>query len=359
MSIRKLKIAQIAPLWIRVPPVKYGGTELIVYHLCEELTRRGHDVTLFGPGNSLTSAKLVAGFRTNLLAADIPWSNQFDTLRHLAQAFARTGEFDIVHSHVDLWETFFAYFSKVPVVHTIHNPLYSSRKNDLRLQILSKSRWSHYVTISNSQYRLGSAHLNRVGTVYNGMDLAPFHFNPRGSDHFIWIARVDPYKGIENAIAACEQAKVPLVMAGRLDVSRRKYFRQKIKPHLKHGIRFIGEINAKQKNGYFGNAKALLYPIEWHEPFGLVMIEAMACGTPVIAYDMGSVREVVKDGVTGFVVKTIPEMVRAMKKINTIDRTACRAWVEKKFSIQTMVDGYEKVYERILRRKYIGKKRHS
>ncbi|MDO8560575.1 MAG: glycosyltransferase family 4 protein [bacterium] len=351
MSNRKLKIAQIAPLWIRVPPEKYGGTELIVYHLCEELVARGHKVTLFASGNSKTSAKLVPGFRTNLLAAGIPWTSQLETLRHLALAYARSGEFDLVHSHVDLYETFFARFSRVPVVHTIHNPLYSSRQDDLRLQILSASRWSHYVTISDSQYRLGSAKLNRAGTVYNGIDISKFRYVENGGDHFIWIARVDPYKGIENAIAACERAKVRLTLAGRLDPTRRQYFRQRIRPHLKHGIRWEGEIGGRQKNAFFGSAKALLYPIEWHEPFGLVMVEAMACGTPVIAYDRGSVRELVKDGVTGFVVHTIPEMVRAIKKVHTIDRAACRAWVEKKFTVQTMVDGYERVYERILSRK--------
>lgn len=351
--MRRLKIAQIAPLWIRVPPVKYGGTELIVYHLCEELTRRGHNVTLFGPGNSKTSAKLVAGFRTNLLSAGIPWTNQLDTLRHLASAFARSGEFDLIHSHVDLYETFFAYFSQTPVVHTIHNPLYSSRPDDLRLKILSTSRWSRYVTISNSQYRIGSAKLNRIGTVYNGLDISKFRYNSRGGDHFIWMARIDPYKGIENAIAACELANAPLVMAGRLDPTRRKYFRERIRPHLNRQIRFRGEIGGAEKNAFFGSARALLYPIEWHEPFGLVMIEAMATGTPVIAFDWGSVREVVRDGVTGFVVKTIPEMVRAMKKIDTIDRAACRAWVEKMFTVEKMVDGYEKVYEKVLMRRRI------
>lgn len=354
--MRRLHIAQIAPLWIRVPPVKYGGTELIVSHLCEELTRRGHAVTLFGPGNSVTSATLVAGFPTNLISAGIPWTNQLDTLRHLAQAFARAGEFDLIHSHVDLWETFFAYFSPIPVVHTIHNPLYSSRRDDLRLQQLARARWSHYVTISEAQYRLGSAKLNRVGTVYNGIDMAKFRYTENAGDRFIWIARVDPYKGIENAIAAAKLAGAKLNLAGRLDPARRQYFRQRIRPHLKHGIRWLGEIPAGQKNRFFGSARALLYPIEWHEPFGLVMVEAMACGTPVIAYDMGSVREIVRDGVTGFVVKTIPEMVRAMKKIGTIDRRACRRWVEEKFTVEKMVDGYEEVYKKVLKKQPVHPK---
>ncbi len=349
MTRGKLRIAQIAPLWLRVPPQKYGGTEWIVYHLCEGLIRRGHRVTLFGSGNSRTSARLVAGFPTNLIAAGIPWTNQLDTLRHLAQAFARSGEFDLIHSHVDLYETFFAYFSRVPVVHTIHNPLYSSRRNDPRLQILARSRWSHFVTISNAQHRVSPIRLHRVGTVSNGIDISKFRYRERAGGHFIWIARVDQHKGIENAIAACRQARAKLTLAGRLDPLQRPYFRRRIQSRLGRNIRFIGEISTAAKSRFYGGARALLYPIEWHEPFGLVMIEAMACGTPVVAFDRGSVREIVKDGVTGFIVQTIPEMVRAMKNIDRIDRAACRRWVEQKFTVEKMVDGYERVYEKILK----------
>lgn len=349
MSKQHLKIAQIAPLWIRIPPEKYGGTELIVYHLCNELTKRGHDVTLFASGNSKTRAKLHATYKTNLLKAGVPWTNQMYTLYHLAESFEQSKKFDIMHSHIDLYETFFAYFSACPVLHTIHNPLYSSRKDDLRLKILEKSKWSSYVNISLSQLRLSPLKkLNSVGVVYNGIDINNFKMNHAGSDHFIWIARVDKYKGIENAINACKKAGERLIMAGRLDNAQKVYFKKNIKPHLNKNIKFIGEISASQKSDFFGHAKALLYPIEWHEPFGLVMIEAMACGTPVIAYDMGSVREIVKDGLTGFVVKNIPEMIQAMKKIHTVDRRRCREWVRERFTIQTMVNGYEKIYYKML-----------
>lgn len=347
--MRRFKIALVAPLWIRVPPVGYGGTEWIVYHLANELTRRGHDVTLFASGNSLTKSRLVAGHRTNLLADGIPWSSQFYSLLHLSRVFARAKEFDLIHSHVDLWETFFAQHCPVPVVHTMHNPLYSIHRRNLRLQILNHSPWSNFVTISDSQYRLGSVSFHRVATVHNGVDLAQFRYQPKADGGFIWIARVNKSKGIENAITAARRAHAPLTMAGRLDPTQRPYFARHIRPYLNRDIRFIGEITARQKSAFYGNAKALLYPIEWHEPFGLVMAEAMACGTPVIAFDRGSVREVVRDGVTGFVVRTIPEVVRAMSKVHTLSRLACRRWVEKKFSVNSMVDGYEAVYEKLLR----------
>lgn len=346
---KKLKIAQIAPLWIPVPPKKYGGTELIIYHLCNELINRGHEVTLYASGDSKTKAKLKSIRPRHLLADKIPWTNQLFNLYNLAIAFEEAGQYDIIHSHVDLYETFFSYFCPKPVIHTIHNPLYSSNPNDLRLQILEKSDWANYVNISKSQLALSPLkRLNSVGVVYNGLEIDKFAFNPKGADEFIWIARVDKYKGIENAIIACEKAKVKLKLAGRLDPTQEIYFLKNIKPHLGKNIKFIGEISVPQKSEFFGNARALLYPIEWHEPFGLVMIEAMACGTPVIAYDKGSVREIVQDGVTGFIVNTIPEMIRAIKKINRIDRQKCRERVKKMFTVEKMVEEYEKIYYHLL-----------
>jgi len=186
-----------------------------------------------------------------------------------------------------------------------------------------------------------------------------YKFNPKPKDHFVWIARVDPYKGIENAISAAEKAGVKLLLAGRLDPWRKEYFKKKIKPHLSNKIKFLGQLSQKQLSGFYREAKACLYPIEWQEPFGLIMTESMACGTPVIAFDQGSVSEVVKDGKTGFVVpslnkkrkKNIKGLVKAIKKIEEIKREDCRTWVKNKFSYQKMVDNYEKVYYQIIRRK--------
>lgn len=348
---KKLRIAQIAPLWVRIPPKKYGGIELIIKYLCDELTNRGHKVTLFASGDSLTKAKLQSLRKKPLLDDGIKWTNQAFTLLNISQVYEHADDFDIIHGHNDIYDLFFAHLSKTPTIHTMHNPLLAKGKDEPRKKVFEYYKKRNYVNISESQKKISAVKLNFIRTVYNGIDISQFKFNETPDEHFVWIARVDKYKGIGNAIQAAEKADATLTMAGRLDYTQKDYFAKEIKPHLNKKITFIGEIGGKQKSHFYRNAKALLYPIMWNEPFGLVMIEAMACGTPVIAFDYGSVREVVKDGKTGFVVKTIPEMVRAMKKINTIDRRECRKWVEEKFSITAMVDGYEEVYERILHEK--------
>jgi len=346
---RKLRIAQIAPLWVRIPPKKYGGIELIIYHLCNELVNRGHKVTLFASGDSKTRAKLVSVRPKPLLDDDIKWTNVSMTLLNSGVAYERQGQFDIIHAHNDINDLFFAALSKTPSVHTMHNPLHSSKNLDTRRIVLKHYHALNFVSISHSQAKLSDVKLHIIKNVYNGIDVPSFEFNPHPKNHVAWIARVDKYKGIENAIIAAKRAKENILLAGRLDYTQQDYFKKRIKPYLNgKSVSFIGEIGAPQKSKFFGSAKALLYPIEWPEPFGLVMTEAMACGTPVIGFDHGSVREVVKNGVTGFVVNTISEMVRAMKKIDTIDRKKCRAWVEQKFSVKAMVDGYEEVYERVL-----------
>ena len=349
---KKLRIAQIAPLWVRVPPKKYGGIELIIKYLCDELTSRGHKVTLFASGDSQTKAKLVSLRKRPLLEDGIKWTNQAFTLLNIAQVYEHKKDFDIIHAHNDIYDLFFALTSTTPTVHTIHNPLIAKTEQDLRKLVFEHYRHLNYVNISESQKKLAAAkRMHFIKTVYNGIDVSQFSFNAHPKNHFIWIARVDKYKGIGNAIRASRLAHEKLIMAGRLDYTQEEYFAKEINPRLNSQTQFIGEIGGKEKSIFYRNAKALLYPIEWDEPFGLVMTESMACGTPVIAFDRGSVREIVKNGVTGFVVKTIPEMVRAMKKIDTIDRQACRDWVEKKFSVKAMVDGYEEVYERVLSQK--------
>lgn len=348
---KQLRIALIAPLWVRIPPKKYGGIELIIYYLANELTERGHKVTLFASGDSISRAKLVSLRKRPLLDDNIKWTNQAFTLLNISQVYERANEFDLIHAHNDIYDLFFANLVKTPTVLTMHNPLLAKQPDEPRKKVMEYYKKLNYVNISESQKKLSAVKLNFLKTVYNGIDVSQFEFNDTPDDHFVWIARVDKYKGIGNAVTAAEKAKAKLIMAGRLDYTQEAYFASEIKPHLNKKIQFIGEIGGKQKSNFYKSATALLYPIEWNEPFGLVMIEAMACGTPVIAFDHGSVREVVKDGKTGFVVKTIPQMVRAMKKVHTIDRRACRKWVEKKFSIQAMVDGYEEVYEKILRRK--------
>ena len=305
---RKLKIAQVAPLWISIPPEKYGGIERIVHYLTEELVRRGHDVTLFASGDSKTKAKLISVHPKALKKDNIPWSDPFWNLENLSTAFKMAGRFDIIHAHLDIWTLFFQELVKIPVIHTFHNPLYtSSITSPQKLPTRLKMFENHKKTtlgcfISKSQRKLCPVRFPKNWIVYNGIDLAQYKFYPKPGDYFAWIARIDPYKGIENAIAAAEAAGVKLLLAGRLDKSRVDYFKNKIKPHLGNKIKYVGELDQEELPDFYGNAKAVLYPIEWHEPFGLIMTEAMACGTPVIAFDRGSVPEVIKDKKTGFVV---------------------------------------------------------
>ena len=185
--------------------------------------------------------------------------------------------------------------------------------------------------------------------IYNGSDLSHLKFNPKGGDHFIWIARVNKHKGIENAIAAAEKTGVKLLLAGRIDPTQTEYFEKTIKPHLNDKIQYVGELTEEQLSDFYGNAKALLYPIEWEEPFGLVVTESMACGTPVIAYRRGSMPELIENGKTGFVVESnLDELIEAMKKIDNIDRKIVRKSTEERFSKEIMVNNYERTYYEII-----------
>ncbi len=362
--MKKLKIAQIAPLWYKIPPEKYGGIELIVHSLTEGLVERGHKVTLFASGDSKTSAKLVSVYPRHLRKDNIKWTDQEYTLLNLSEVFKRQDEFDVIHSHVDLYDLYFTPFIKKPFISTMHNRLMIDKikigkqikykqKQKMRIDIYRHFHNHGIVTISNAQKKLSQAKMNFIGTVYNGVDIKKLTYNSEGSDYFIWIGRMHKDKGVENAIKAAKKLGMKLLLAGRVKHGAEKeYFEEKIKPHIDgKKIKFIGEITVKQKSEFFGKAKALLCPIEWDEPFGLVMTEAMACGTPVIAYDRGSVSEIVKEGKTGYVVKSINGMIKAMKEIDKIDRRECRRLVEEKFSIDGMVDNYEKIYYKLANKK--------
>jgi len=351
--MKKLKIAQIAPLWFPIPPIKYGGIEWVVYNLVEGLIKKGHQITLFASKDSKVpkKCKLVSVYPTSLIKDGISWQDNTYNILNLSEAFKRADEFDIIHSHVDLWEVFFPALVKTPCLHTIHNPLYSSAKKDSRLFILKHFKNNNFVAISNSHRKLSRTKLNFLATIYNGIRIQEFKFNPKPKDHFIWCARIDKYKGIENVIEIAEKTGIKLHLAGRLDDSQQEYYKKRIKPHLNNKIKYIGEYSREEKSKFFGEAKALIYPIEWEEPFGLNMAEAQACGTPVIAYDRGSVSEVVKDKKTGFVVKTIQQAIKAVKNIDKIKRKDCRKLVEKKFTEETMVKSYEKLYYKLLSKK--------
>lgn len=358
-NTKKLRIAQVAPLWIPIPPKKYGGIERIVFYLTNELVKRGHDVTLFASGDSKTKAKLFAACPEGLKKAGYGWEDPFWNLENLSEVFKRADDFDIIHSHLDLWTLHFQDLTKVPVVHTFHNQLYKAsitregQRQPTRIQIFEKHKKETLAVFISKSERIQSAvRFPKNWIIYNGIDLKQYKFNPKPEDYFVWIARIDPYKGIENAIKAVEKANAKLLLAGRLDKYREEYFKTKIKPHLSRKIKYVGELSQDQLSDFYGKAKGCLYPIEWEEPFGLIMAEAMACGTPVIGFDRGSVSEVVNDGKTGFVVpefdkkgrKNIKGLVESIKKIDQIKREDCRKWTAEQFSYQKMTDNYEKLY---------------
>lgn len=345
---KKLKIAQIAPLWFSIPPKKYGGIERIVHFLTEELVKRGHDVTLFASGDSKTKANLVSVVKKGLISQKIPWHDWWWNNFNFAVAFEMAREFDILHSHWNILGANFQRLVKTPVLHTFHN---IPKTDDCRWKIFDYYKKDiNSVFISKSEKRNCPVKFKKNWVIYNGINLNQFKFNPEPKDHFIWIARVSKVKGIENAILAAEKLGVKLLLAGQIQPMMEDYFKTKIKPRLTKKIRYIGELSQKELSDFYGKSLACLYPIEWEEPFGLVMVESMACGTPVIVFDRGSAKEVVEDGKTGFVVKNVEEMIKAMKKIDQIERKACRERVEKFFSYQRMVSDYEKVYQEILER---------
>ena len=349
--MRKLKIAQIAPLWYSIPPKKYGGIERIVSFVTEELVRRNHKVTLFATKNSKTKAKLVSLVEKDVSSLGAGWGDYWWNLFNHSVAFGKANQFDIIHCHWGIMGGFLQKFTKTPVLHTFHN---IPQSLDLRWRIFKYFKNDlNVVFISKSEKRNAPVKFKNNWIVYNGIDVSQFRFNPSPKDHFIWIARVSPAKGIENAIKIAEKTGIKLVLAGQIQPQWLSYFKTKIKPRLTKKIQYIGELSQEELSDFYGQAKACLYPIEWEEPFGLIMVEAMACGTPVIAFNRGSVKEVIKNGRTGFVVKNMKEMVGAIKNIDQIDRSACLKRVEDLFSYQQMVSGYEEVYQKILSRQKI------
>lgn len=347
-----MKIALLAPFEESVPPYKYGGTELIVYHLAQILSKK-HSVFLLATGDSKTKAKLVPIFprsiRKEKVSQDmkIRESLKYVGMAKVVQELKRINP-DVIHNNIGWRFLPFAPLFKSPVITTLHGPL----NIPYQQFVYGQFRKFPFVSISNSQRKPFKV-LNFSATVYNGIDIRQFHFNnkPKGG-YFAFLARMSPEKGPIQAIQAAKKAGVKLKMAAKVDAVDKEYFEKKVKPLIDgKQIKFIGEIGPKEKDEFLRNAKGLLVPLQWEEPFGLFMIEAMACGTPVIALKRGSVPEIVTNGKTGFIVKTTDQMVQAIKKIGLIDRRECRKRVEENFTAERMVSEYEKVYEKILRTK--------
>jgi glycosyltransferase involved in cell wall biosynthesis len=338
-----VKIAQISPLVESVPPVLYGGTERVVSHLTEELIRQGHEVALFASGDSITSARLISPCPTALRfdqTCQDPLA--FITLM-LDDVFQRISEFDIVHFHLDyvhlpLWR-----MHPCPAVTTMHGRL------DLKQLIPVYQRFAEMPLVSISLAQRAPLHwANWRANVYHGLPLDLYRPSFQNGNYLAYLGRIAPEKRPDFAIQIAIRAGIPLKIAAKVDHVDRDYFDQQIKPQLKHPlIEYVGEVTDEEKERFLGEAQALLFPIDWPEPFGLVMIEAMACGTPVVAFRRGSVPEIVDHGTTGYIVDNCDEAVKALREIPTLSRRDVRRYFEKRFSAQRMALDYVSLYQRV------------
>lgn len=346
-----MRIAELAPVWERVPPLRYGGIELVVSLLTEELVKRGHKVTLFASGDSKTKAELSFVYPTKL-SRDMMVSGEGSVdIIHATRLFKRAGEFDIIHSHLIGVAIAMASLVKTPVLTTLHGPFTENNKKFFT----NFKDDCYYSAISHSQMN-NLPDLNYVGVIYNAIDMGSYKFEPDKSDYFVFLSRLSPLKAPHLAIEVAKRAGVKLIMAGKVDPgSDAKYFEEKVAPQIDgEQIKFLGEVSDKKKRELLEKAKAFIFPLQWPEPFGLVMPEAMACGTPVIAFPFGSVPEVVKDGVSGFIVEDIDQMVSAVKRVNELSPAACRSYAEERFSVGRMTDDYEAAFETILKKRRVG-----
>lgn len=346
------RIAIIAPPFVEIPPEKQGGTERIIEETIKGLYGRGYKITLFGAGKYKGKAKFIQVFKrpiskikTATAATESSRNLRLEVVyiaSVIREIIKRDGEFDVILNHMrgecillPLTE-----FIKTPVVSILHLPIFKEME-----KLISFYKNPNIVTISNSQ-RKGFSKINYLSTVYNGTNLEDFKFNGNPKDYFLTMGAIGEHKNPKDAILAVKKTKYNLILAG--GKKREPYFSEEILPLIDgKKIKYVGEVGGKRRIDFFKNAKALLFPIKWQEPFGLAMIEAMACGTPVIAYPAGAVREVIEDKKTGFIVNNINEMARAMNKIDLIDRKKCRERVEQKFSLQKMVDNYELIIKRL------------
>jgi len=338
-----MRIAQVAPLFERVPPHQYGGTERVVSYLTEELVRRGHNVTLFASGDSITRARLVAGWERSLRLHAPTVDPVAIHLAMLARVYERAKDFDVIHCHTDYLTLPFTRGVGVPTVLTLHGRLDLPEVHSLYRSFPSVA----YVSISTAQ-REPLEGIRWAATVHHGMprDLYPLA-ERRERTYLLFLGRISTEKAPDAAIRVAIRAGVPIKIAAKVDRPDRRYFEEVVRPLLDHPlVEFLGEVDDQRKSVLLGDALALVFPVDWPEPFGMVVIEALACGTPVIARRRGSVPELLADGTTGFVCETEDEMVAAVGRVGGLDRAACRAEFERRFSVEVMADAYQRVYER-------------
>jgi glycosyltransferase involved in cell wall biosynthesis len=336
-----MRIAQVAPLFESVPPKYYGGTERIVSYLTEELVRQGHDVTLFASGDSITKAHLVAGCRRSLRLDKHCMDQMAHHVLMLEQVARRAADFDCLHYHLDYLHYPLSRRGQRPQLTTLHGRLDIP---DLQ-PVYAEFKDMPVVSISNSQ-REPLPGANWLATVYHGLPEDLYEYNAAPGEYLAFIGRISPEKRVDRAIEIAKEVQMPLRIAAKVDDVDLRYFDDYVKPLLQHPlVEYVGEIGDGEKQEFLGCAIGLLFPIDWEEPFGLVMIEALACGTPVVAYRRGSVPEVIADGETGFIVEDIAGAVDAVRRLPGLDRRRCREAFERNFTAARMASDYVRLYE--------------
>ena len=337
----KLRIAVLSPVWFAVPPTGYGGIELVVSLLADGLAEAGHEVTLFASGDSLTKAKLSFIFEeapSELIGRTLP------EMRHAFACYTRADEFDVINDHSGIPAAALGGLLETPVLHTVHGPLDTLEAQHAYESIAKVSPSVGLISISENQRR-PMPDLPWAATIPNAIDLSLYPCKPHPGEYLLFLGRFSPDKGAHRAIAVAMELGLPLKMAGKnREPKERQYFAEYVEPHLGNGIEYLGEVTHGEKVELLQDARATLFPIEWEEPFGLVMIESMACGTPVIATRHGAVPEVIDDGRSGIIVENIREMAESLGRADELDPMECRAYVEERFAPERMVRDYLDAY---------------
>ena len=343
-----LRIAVLSPVWFAVPPTGYGGIELVVSLLADGLAEAGHDITLFASGDSMTKGKLSAVYPTapsELIGRAMP------DLRHVLACYDRADEFDVINDHTGMLGAALGGLVDTPVLHTVHGPLDASEPQEVYGRIARVAPGVGLISISENQRR-PMPDLPWAATIPNAIDLSIYPCKPHPGEYLLFLGRMSPDKGAHRAIAVAMDLGIPLKIAGkRAEVKERQYFAEFVEPHIGHGVEYLGEVTHGQKVELLQDARATLFPIEWEEPFGLVMIESMACGTPVIATRHGAVPEVIEDGVSGIIVDNYRKMGEALEAADALDPIECRRYVEERFAPERMVEDYVNAYREAIERR--------
>jgi glycosyltransferase involved in cell wall biosynthesis len=339
-----MRIAMLAPAWFAVPPVRYGGIEWVVSILTDGLVDAGHDVTLFAAGESQTKAHLVTSYDE---APSYRIGMSMPDLHHALTCLERATEFDLVHDHSGLLACALGGATSTPFCHTVHGPL-TDEPGVVYRQIAAISPNVRLISLSDIQ-RAPAPELNWLATVHNAIDMPSYPYRPDNDGYLLFLGRMSPDKGAHNAVRIARETGLPLRLAGKMqEVLEREHFDQHVRPHLGGDIEYLGEVSHDEKVRLLQGALVTLFPVQWPEPFGLVMVESMACGTPVAATRQGSVPEVITPGVSGVIGDTIDELIAQLPQAAALDRAAVRADAKARFSAERMVAGYEAAYEMLI-----------